>query len=464
MSLRALGIGTAFVLVTLGVASAFVGVHFNAAGGGTLLLSLSSKSADSIGDTKIEIHSVRGGWSALAHLGNATVPAAPKVVKAAEADVAPGDYDGIRLAGVSLSAGIRVTAGQVEPVLVTIAGGVPQAIYAGNQDFNDGLLGLQGALKSLPAFALQDQDGQIVTNQSVAGAVVVLAAFHTTCHDTCPLYTSILHQLRGHVPASVRLLEVSTDPGSDTIPALKAYSALADTSWPLLTGSGADLAAFWKPFGVQLSGADSHTNFLGVFDVHGFLHQVETGIPDAGTVPGDLATLLSPEGLRELHGHGDGWDATKVADEVRAASALGNASAGGGGAAPAFTLAGLSGGKVALADFAGGPLVINFWASTCEPCRQEMPLIARTAAAAKVKVLLIDERDGAASARAFLRSIGVTEATGFDPDGGVGRLYGVSVLPVTVFIRADGSIEGKYLGQTNAAIMGDHLAALNAGY
>jgi cytochrome oxidase Cu insertion factor (SCO1/SenC/PrrC family)/thiol-disulfide isomerase/thioredoxin len=460
VTLRALGIGAAFLLVALGVASAFIGVHFNTGGGGTLLVSLSSKSPDSIGDTRIEIHSVRSGWSALAHLGNAAIPAAPKVVRAAQADVAPGDYDGIRLAGATLAAGIHVATGKVEPLLVTIAGGVPQDAYAGNQDYNDGLLGLQGALKSMPDFTLQDQDRQTVTRRSVAGSVVVLAAFHTSCRDTCPLYTSILHQLRSRVPASVRLLEVSTDPSHDDVPALKAYSALADTSWPLLTGSEAALAAFWTPFGVQLSGADSHTNFLGVFDAHGFLHQVETGIPDAGTVPGNLVTVLSPEGFRELHSHGDGWDATKIADQVRTASALGNPSAGGGGVAPAFTLAGLAGGKVTLADYAGGPLVINFWASTCEPCRQEMPVIARTAAAAGVKVLLVDERDGAAPARAFLRSIGVTEASGFDPEGSVGRLYGVSVLPVTVFIRADGSIEGKYLGQTNAAIMGDHLAAL----
>jgi len=53
---------------------------------------------------------------------------------AAEASLAPGDYDGLRLAGSDLSTGIRVTAGQVEPVLVTIQEGVPQAAFAGNQD------------------------------------------------------------------------------------------------------------------------------------------------------------------------------------------------------------------------------------------------------------------------------------------------------------------------------------------
>jgi len=460
VSLRALGIAAATLLVALGVVSAFVGVHLSPSGAGTLLLELSSKSGDSIGDTQIQVHTVHGAWSAVGHLGNTAVPAAPKVVKAAEVALALGDYDGVRLAGAELSAGIRLTAGQVEPVLVTVAGGVPQAAFAGNQDYNVGLLGLQGALQSLPDFALLDQDGQTVTRQSVAGAVVVLAAFHTTCHDTCPLYTSILHQLRGQVPSSVRLLEVSTDPATDDVAALKAYSALADTSWPLLSGSTDQLSAFWRTFGVQLSGADSHTNFLGVFDGHGYLHQVETGIPDAGSVPGGLNTLLSPVGLSELHSHGDGWDAAKVADQVRSAAALGSPSAGGGGAAPAFTLAGLQGGKVAMAEFAGSPLVVNFWASSCAPCRQEMPLIASQAAAHHVRVLLVDERDDAGAAKAFLHSVGVSEATGFDPDGAVGRLYGVSVLPVTVFIRSDGSIEGKYLGQTDASILGGHLAAI----
>jgi len=460
VTLRALGIAAVALLVAVGLVSAFVGVHNTPSGAGTLLLELSSKSPDSVGDTQIQIHTARGGWSAVAHLGNTAVPAAPKIVKAAEASLAPGDYDGLRLAGADLSAGIRVTAGQVEPVLVTFLGGVPQAAFAGNQDYNVGLLGLQGALKSLPDFALLDQDGETVTRQSLAGAVVVLAAFHTTCHDTCPLYTSILHQLRGQVPASVRLLEVSTDPAVDSVAALKAYSALADTSWPLLTGSAGQLGAFWDVFGVQLSGADSHTDFLGVFDGHGYLHQFETGIPDAGSVPGGLAAVLSPVGVSQLQGHGDGWDAAKVADQVRAAAGLGSPSAGGGGAAPAFSIAGLEGERVALADFAGSPLVINFWASSCAPCRQEMPLISSQAASSHVRVLLIDERDSASAAKAFLHSVGVSEPTGFDGDGAVGRLYGVSVLPVTVFIRPDGSIEGKYLGQTDAAILSGHLSAI----
>jgi len=120
----------------------------------------------------------------------------------------------------------------------------------------------------------------------------------------------------------------------------------------------------------------------------------------------------------------------------------------------------LRGGKVGLDDFSGKPLVLNFWATSCAPCRQELPLLQREVSRAKVQLLLVDERDSESAARAFLGKLEVNSPVASDPDGAVGRLYGVSVLPVTVFIRADGTIEGKYLGQTDAAVLADHLAAL----
>jgi len=91
---------------------------------------------------------------------------------------------------------------------------------------------------------------------------------------------------------------------------------------------------------------------------------------------------------------------------------------------------------------------------------EQLPLLQRATTERKVRLLLVDERDSASAARTFLNQVEVSSPVASDPDGAVGRLYGVSVLPVTVFIRADGSVEGKYLGQTDAAILGDHLAAL----
>ena len=92
MSLRTLGIAAVTVLVTLGVISAFVGIHATPSGGGTLLVSLSSRSGDSLGDTQIAVHSAGGGWSALAHLANTAVPPAPKVARRAPVSRPASDH------------------------------------------------------------------------------------------------------------------------------------------------------------------------------------------------------------------------------------------------------------------------------------------------------------------------------------------------------------------------------------
>ena len=68
----------------------------------------------------------------------------------------------------------------------------------------------------MPPFQLVDQAGRPFDAASVRGKVTVLAAFHTTCQTTCPLYTGLFFQLRKRLPASVQLVEATTDPEQDT--------------------------------------------------------------------------------------------------------------------------------------------------------------------------------------------------------------------------------------------------------
>jgi len=459
---RTLGVLVVAAISTLGLVAAFVGVvPHGLSGGGTLLVALSSRAGDRIGDTNLQLHSAAGGWSELAQVKAGTVPAAPATRQAAQVAVVPGDYDAVRLAGRDLKARIGVRAGLVEPVLITLVGGLPDAAYAGNSDFNDGMAALQGRLQSLPEFTLTDQAGRSVTRADLLGSILVLAAFHTTCRDTCPLYTTVLAQARPKLPATVRVVEVSTDPVADDPAALRAYAGLAGLDWTLLTGSAEQLTAFWGTFGVQLSGADSHTNFLGVFDAHGLLHHIETGIPNVHRqLAGGLAGQLSQVGKAEAASAGDGWDAVTIADLVARSGNIGGPQPAHGEPAPAFEAPRLGGGRITLDQFRGRPLVLNFWASTCGPCRREMPLLQATAAKAGVAVLLVDERDGESAARSFLSQVKVALPSGYDPDGRVGVLYGVEVLPVTVFIRSDGTIEGRYIGETNATVLADHLGSL----
>jgi thiol-disulfide isomerase/thioredoxin len=108
-------------------------------------------------------------------------------------------------------------------------------------------------------------------------------------------------------------------------------------------------------------------------------------------------------------------------------------------------------------------VLINFWATYCAPCRREMPLIERTAAQhPRLVVLLVDERDSHQSASAFVTQLQITSAVLFDGDGKVGDAYGISGLPTTFFIRSDGGIEGRYIGETNAGILGLHVSPIGA--
>jgi thiol-disulfide isomerase/thioredoxin len=116
---------------------------------------------------------------------------------------------------------------------------------------------------------------------------------------------------------------------------------------------------------------------------------------------------------------------------------------------------------VALAELAGRPLVINFWASYCPPCRAEMPLLQRrVTASGNVRLVLINEGDSAQGARDFLSATGIQQAALLDSDLAVGRAYGVLPLPTTVFVRADGSIAGRQVGELDERVLAAWLSTL----
>jgi len=199
-----------------------------------------------------------------------------------------------------------------------------------------------------------------------------------------------------------------------------------------------------------------------VIDRHGYVRLSRTGVPQVETLPPALSGQLSPAGRAEL-GHGEGWGASQVVDTLRSLDSLAARSLPGGSAAPAFASTDLTGKGISLADFKGRPVILNFWATYCTPCRDELPLIQRAAAAyPELTVLLADERDSPSAARTFLRTAGVRARSAADSTGQVGNLYGVQVLPTTIFIRADGTVEGRYIGQMDGTTLATHLAALAA--
>lgn len=119
-----------------------------------------------------------------------------------------------------------------------------------------------------------------------------------------------------------------------------------------------------------------------------------------------------------------------------------------GSVAPDFDLPELSGdGSVRLAELAGQPVVVNFWASWCVPCRQEFPLLQQAERDYRDQGLVIigiDFRDIAADARSFAEEQGATWSLVTDPDRETAKAYGVRAIPQTFFIYPDGTIAQRY--------------------
>jgi cytochrome c biogenesis protein CcmG, thiol:disulfide interchange protein DsbE len=112
--------------------------------------------------------------------------------------------------------------------------------------------------------------------------------------------------------------------------------------------------------------------------------------------------------------------------------------------APELTLPRLDGqGNVSLADFAGKPVVVNFWASWCTTCKVETPIMV--AAEKKwrdkgVVFLGIDSIDQQDAAKAFEDTYGMEYLSGFDPEGDTASAWRVTAYPETFFIGPDGTI------------------------
>lgn len=122
--------------------------------------------------------------------------------------------------------------------------------------------------------------------------------------------------------------------------------------------------------------------------------------------------------------------------------------------APAFSLSRLVGSAAPLkvASLRGRPLVINFWASWCTPCRKEMPLLeaAYRREHGQVQFLGIDSNDTPGDARAFLRQVHVTYQVVSDGNGAVADRYGLYGLPTTIFINPSGVVAGRHIGELHA--------------
>ncbi len=121
-----------------------------------------------------------------------------------------------------------------------------------------------------------------------------------------------------------------------------------------------------------------------------------------------------------------------------------------------FTVYDADGNEVHLADYFGKPIVLNFWASWCGPCKHEMPDFhaANQELDGKVQFLMINMTDGkketVETASEFIEKNGYTLPVFFDTEGEAAYTYGAYSLPTTYFIDADGYVIAQARGAIDA--------------
>jgi thiol-disulfide isomerase/thioredoxin len=121
------------------------------------------------------------------------------------------------------------------------------------------------------------------------------------------------------------------------------------------------------------------------------------------------------------------------------------------GPAPAFQLSGRGGKAIDLSQFKGQVVMINFWATWCKPCRDEMPLLEDIYKKYKpmgFTLVGVNVEPDAKDAEAWLGKLSkpVTFPVAFDTDSKVSKMYKVAVMPSTVFVDRKGNIRVMHKG------------------
>ena len=126
---------------------------------------------------------------------------------------------------------------------------------------------------------------------------------------------------------------------------------------------------------------------------------------------------------------------------------------------PDFTITDADGKEISFSDFRGKPVVLNFWASWCPPCKQEMPEFEKVyqELGSEVQFVMLSLTDGSRetteTASSFIKNQGYTFPVFFDTNREGASLFGIQSIPTTFFISSDGYLVDYWIGMLDEAAL-----------
>jgi cytochrome c biogenesis protein CcmG/thiol:disulfide interchange protein DsbE len=130
--------------------------------------------------------------------------------------------------------------------------------------------------------------------------------------------------------------------------------------------------------------------------------------------------------------------------------------------APDFSLTTAAGQTFKLSELRGTPVVLNFWATWCPPCRAELPELqaASQRLAGQVAVVGVNQAETPAEVQSFVEKLGLSFTIPLDQSADVSRLYRVRSLPTTFFIDRSGIIRQMQIGPVTEATLAQSLKTI----